>query len=69
MISLTVDWVIAIGQFLAASVRANKPFWRAFRAVDAMGGGGKMIARRTTARLRHRCCDQFFGGPRHESSA
>jgi hypothetical protein len=33
--------VIAIGQFITASVRASKPFWRAFRADDTMEGGGK----------------------------
>jgi len=33
--------VIATGQFLAASVRAGKPFWRMFWAGDTMEGGGK----------------------------
>ncbi|HEY9436064.1 MAG TPA: hypothetical protein VI260_31785 [Blastocatellia bacterium] len=41
MIPLTVDEVIAMGQFLAASVRALKPFWRTFWVGDTMEGGGK----------------------------
>ena len=41
MIPLTVDEVVARGQFLAASVRAGKPFWRTFQVGDTMEGGGE----------------------------
>lgn len=40
MIPFAVDEVIAMGQFMAASVRAGKPFWRTFWVGDTMDGGG-----------------------------
>jgi len=40
MIPFAVDEVIAMGQFMAASVRAGKPFWRTFWVGDTMEGGG-----------------------------
>lgn len=40
MIPFAVDEVIAMGQFMAASVRAGKPFWWTFWVGDTMEGGG-----------------------------
>jgi hypothetical protein len=40
MIPFAVDEVIAMGQFMTASVRAGKPFWRTFWVGDTMEGGG-----------------------------
>jgi hypothetical protein len=41
MIPLTVDEVIAMGQFLRERVRAGKPFWWTFWVGDTMEGGGR----------------------------
>jgi hypothetical protein len=41
MIPLTVDEVIATGQFLKKSVRDGKPFWRTFWVGDTIEGGEK----------------------------
>jgi hypothetical protein len=41
MIPLTIDEVIAMGQFLKKSVRDGKPFWRTFWVGDTIEGGGK----------------------------
>jgi len=41
MIPLTLDEVIAMGQFLKASVRNGKPFWRTFWVGDTIQGGEK----------------------------
>jgi len=40
MIPLTIDEVVAMGQFMAARVRAGKPFWRTFWVGDTIDGGG-----------------------------
>jgi nucleoside-diphosphate-sugar epimerase len=40
MIPLTVDEVVAMGQFLARSVREGKPFWRTFWIGGTVEGGG-----------------------------
>ncbi|MEX2139128.1 MAG: vitamin K epoxide reductase family protein [Pirellulales bacterium] len=40
MIPFAVDEVIAMGQFMLASVRQGKPFWRTFWVGDTMEGGG-----------------------------
>lgn len=40
MIPLTVDEVVAMGQFLAERVHKGKPFWRTFWVGDTMEGGG-----------------------------
>lgn len=39
-IPFTVDEVVATGQFLRASVREGKPFWRTFLVGDTLAGGG-----------------------------
>ena len=39
MIPLAVDEVIAMGQFMRASVRNGKPFWRTFWVGDTIEGG------------------------------
>lgn len=39
MIPFTVDEVVAMGQFLAQSVREGKPLWRTFWVGDTMEGG------------------------------
>lgn len=41
MIPLTVDEVIAMGQFLKTSVHNGKPFWRTFWVGDTIQGGEK----------------------------
>jgi hypothetical protein len=40
MIPLTIDEVVAMGQFMAERVRAGKPFWRTFWVGDTMEGDG-----------------------------
>ena len=40
MIPLTIDEVVAMGQFMAERVRAGKPFWWTFFVGDTTEGGG-----------------------------
>lgn len=40
MIPLAIDEVVAMGQFMAQSVRDGKPFWRTFWVGDTIAGGG-----------------------------
>jgi hypothetical protein len=40
MISLAVDEVVAMCQFMVQAVRAGKPFWRTFWVGDTIEGGG-----------------------------
>lgn len=41
MIPLSLDEIVAMGQFLVANTRRGRPFWRAFFKGDALPGGTK----------------------------